>query len=55
LKGLELFNRAIFYNNQMAYDLAYQKIKEAETLYPSERIIALGKLLQTQLAVASNQ
>jgi hypothetical protein len=54
LKGLELFNRAIFYNNQMAYDIAFQKIKEAEVLYPSERITALSKLLQSQLIIASN-
>lgn len=54
LKGLELFNRAIFYNNQMAYDIAFQKIKEAEILYPSERITALSKLLQSQLIIASN-
>lgn len=54
LKGLELFNRAIFYNNQMAYDIAFQKIKEAEMLYPSERILALSELLQTQPIIASN-
>jgi hypothetical protein len=54
LKGLELFNRAIFYNNQMAYDIAFQKIKEAENLYPSERIMALGKLLQSHHIIASN-
>lgn len=55
LKGLELFNRAIFYNNLMLYDIAFQKIKEAETLYPSERITALSKLLQSHLIIASNQ
>ena len=54
LKGLELFNRAIFYNNQKEYDIAFKKIKEAETLYPSERISALSRLLQSQLVVASN-
>jgi hypothetical protein len=54
LKGLELFNRAIFYNNQKEYDIAFKKIKEAETFYPSERITALSKLLQSQLIVASN-
>jgi hypothetical protein len=54
LKGLELFNRAIFYNNNRAYDIAFEKIKEAETLYPSERIVALSKLLQMQLVIASN-
>lgn len=53
LKGLELFNRAIFYNNKMAYDIAFQKIKEAEIFYPSERIIALGELLQMQPIIAS--
>lgn len=54
LKGLELFNRAIFYNNQMEYETAFKKIKEAEILYPSERINALSQLLQSQLIVASN-
>lgn len=55
LKGLELFNRAIFYNNQKEYETAFKKIKEAEILYPSERITALSHLLQSQLVIASNQ
>lgn len=52
LKGLEYFNRAIFFNNQSDYTLAYENAKSAETLYPSERIIVLRTLLEKQLVLA---
>lgn len=54
LKGLEYFNRAIFLNNQAAYNLAYEKAKAAEILYPSERIVVLRRLLEQQLVLAQN-
>lgn len=52
LKGLEYFNSAIFFNNQAAYTLAYEKAKAAEILYPSDRITVLRRLLEQQLVLA---
>ena len=54
LKGLEHFNKAIYYNNQKDLKKALEEAKKAESFYESDRILTLRQLLQSQLALAVN-
>ncbi|MFD2201647.1 hypothetical protein [Shivajiella indica] len=54
LKGLEYFNKAIYYNNQKNLKNAFEEITKAESYYASERILTLKRLIQTQLSLAVN-
>jgi hypothetical protein len=55
LKGLEHFNRAIFYNNEGNLSAAIEQLDEAKRYYPCDRVIAMDNLLKNQRILAENE
>ena len=55
LKGLEHFNRAIFYNNEGNLSAAIDQLEEAKRYYPCDRVIAMDHLLKNHRILAENE
>lgn len=55
LKGLEHFNRAIFYNNEGNLSAAIEQLDEAKRFYPCDRVIAMDILLKNHRILAENE
>ncbi|EMS34733.1 hypothetical protein C943_03420 [Mariniradius saccharolyticus AK6] len=55
LKGLEHFNRAIFYNNEGNLTDAIEQLDEAKRYYPCDRVLAMENLLKNHRILAENE